>query len=212
MVEDSRHLELGERLDWRQRQGPNCLFTPNFLGTLEISGALEVSWAPTCHPTFTLPCPTYSLSNFPWSNTSDQIKADKSRKFKDQIKSWLALIRAGYHLIWKTKNGSLKKKVLTTDHPGDEVLSINGQVLQGMTHGQVIMSSSAWLDSGHLCLVSWSPDPYYSCVGGKLRSDHHKVVLHRGHMTNLQILTSSLGKIPNAMIVAYIQSFWFRSS
>ncbi len=65
MVEDSRHLELGERPDWRQRQGPNCLFTPNFLGTLEISGALEVSWAPTCHPTFTLPCPTYFLSNFP---------------------------------------------------------------------------------------------------------------------------------------------------
>jgi len=27
---------------------------------------------------------------------------------------------------------------LTTDHPGDEVLSINGQVLQGMTHGQAI--------------------------------------------------------------------------
>ena len=33
-------------------------------------------------------------------------------------------------------------EVLTTDHAGDEVLSINGQVLQGMTHGQVIMSSS----------------------------------------------------------------------
>jgi len=59
MVEDPRHLELGERQDWRQ--GPNCLFIPNFLGTLGTSGALEVSGVPTYYPTFPLPCPTYSL-------------------------------------------------------------------------------------------------------------------------------------------------------
>ena len=89
--------------------GPQLPFYPQLPWDPRDLWGPEVSWAPTCHPTFTLPCPTYSLSNFPWSNTSDQIKADKSRKFKDQIKSWLALIRAGYHLIWKTKNGSLKK-------------------------------------------------------------------------------------------------------